>query len=236
MSKKFVTEETISKLPKPVQKYMRYTGIVGSPWIISARLTQVGKFRQGKERPWMGFRAEEFYTTNPPSFRWKAKFKMFGFPLLKAEDKYEKGHGRMYGDLLGIKTIFDEVGEIMDQACMVRYLNEIMWFPTAFLDNNISWKELDDKTAQVKFTDNDREVEAQMYFDEDGRLMNFIAKRYRENAGEYSLDQWSTPITSYREFAGLKLPQKGLAIWHLPDGDLPYIELEIKEIEYQMAT
>jgi len=231
-----VTEEMLSGLPEPVKKYLRYAGVVGSSWIASVRLKQVGKFRQGIERPWMGFRAEEFYTTNPPSFRWNAKFKMAGIPLLKVEDKYEKGHGRMYGKLAGLKTIFDEQGEKLDQACMVRYLNEMMWFPTAFLNNNISWEELDEKTAQVKFMDNGKEVEAQMHFDDNGRLKNFTAMRYRENAGEYSLDQWSTPITSYGEYAGLKLPKKGLAVWHLSDGDLPYIELEIKEIEYIMAT
>jgi hypothetical protein len=236
MNKMNIIEEMISGLPEPVKKYLRYTGVVGSPWIASVRLTQVGRFRQGIEQPWMGFKAEEFYTTDPPGFRWNAKFKMFGLPLLKAEDKYEKGHGRMYGKLLGLKTIFDEKGEKLDQACMVRYLNEMMWFPTAFLNNNIRWEELDDKTAQVKFTDNHKEVEAQMHFDDDGRLKDFKALRYRENAGEYSLDQWSTPITSYGEFAGLKLPKKGLAVWHLPDGDLPYIELEIKEIAYKMAT
>lgn len=231
-----VTEEMISGLPDPVKRYMHFTGVVGSPLIDSVKLTQIGKFRLGKERPWMEFKAEEFYTTTPPGFRWIAKFKMFGIPLLKVDDKYEKGHGRMYARLLGLKTLFDEKGEKLEQASMLRYLNEMMWFPTAFLNSNISWEELDGNAARVKFTDNDKEVEAQLLFDDDGRLKNFTAIRYRENAGEYTLDQWSTPITSYGEYCGLKLPQKGLAVWHLPDGDFPYIELEIKEAEYKMAA
>jgi hypothetical protein len=194
-----ITEEMLSDLPEPVKRYIRYSGVVGSSWIESVRLTQVGKFRQSAEQPWMRFSAEQSYTTKPAGYRWNATFKMAGIPLLKAEDKYEEGHGRMYGKLAGLKTIFDEEGEQIDQASMLRYLNEMMWFPTAFLQDNVSWEELDDKNAKVKFSDAGREGEAQMHFDPEGRLRNFTAMRYRENSGEYSLDRWSTPITAYGE-------------------------------------
>jgi len=236
MKSKIITEEILSNLPEPVQRYLRFTGVVEHPWIKSARLKQVGKFRQGADRPWMDFSAEEFYTTDPPGYRWDAKFKMFGIPLLRAEDKYENGHGAMYGRLAGIKTIFDARGKEIDQGSMMRYLNEVMWFPTAYLGDNMCWEEVDEKSSRVKFTDGGREIEASLYFDIEGRLENFIAKRYREVEGKYSLDTWSTPITAYGEHAGLKLPIRGQAIWHLPEDDLSYIDLEVKEIEYKLTS
>jgi len=99
MSEKKIAEEMLSELPEPVKRYMRYSGVVDYPWIQSVRLKQAGKFRQGADRPWMTFAADEFYITYPPSLRWNAKFKMMGIPLLRVEDKYENGHGSMFGRL-----------------------------------------------------------------------------------------------------------------------------------------
>jgi hypothetical protein len=115
---------------------------------------------------------------------------------------------------------------------MIRYLNEIMWFPTAFLGDNIRWEAIDGNCARVTFTDGGKSVSAEMLFDSEGRLANFTAMRYREMDGTYSLDPWSTPITGYGEFAGLRLPIGGQAVWHLPAGDLRYADLEITELEY----
>ena len=43
-----------------------------------------------------------------------------GLPLLQAEDRYENDQGRMWGKLAGMKTIFDETGEKLTHASMVR--------------------------------------------------------------------------------------------------------------------
>ncbi len=75
-----------------------------------------------------------------------------------------------------------------------------------------------------------------MFFDEAGRLTNFTTMRYREIGGEFSLDPWSTPITSYGVLAGLNLPVRGKAVWNLPSGDLEYADLEIKKVEYNSAA
>ncbi len=135
-----VTEEMLKNLPEPVQRYLNFTGVVGSPWIKTVRLKQVGKFRTGADRPWMPVTAEEIYTTDPPSLTWNARFKIAGLPLLRAKDRYESGQGHMFGKLLGFYTVFDIKGKELDQATMLRYLNEIIWFPTAFLGDNISWQ------------------------------------------------------------------------------------------------
>ena len=231
-----ITSDMLEKLPDPVQRYMAYSGVVGKTWIDTVRLKQVGKFRQGLGRPWMPMTAEEFYTTDPPSLIWDARFKVAGLPILRARDKYESGHGHMFGKLAGLFTVFDISGEKLDQATMIRYLSEIIWFPTAFLGKNISWEDIDERSAQVTFSDRGKSVSARMFFDGAGRLTNFTAMRYREIDGAFSLDPWSTPITSYGVFAGLNLPVRGQAVWNLPSGDLPYADLEITDIEYNSAA
>jgi hypothetical protein len=235
-SKRLVTAEMLQDLPEPVRRYLVYTGVVGKPWIDTVYLKQTGRFRQGLDRPWMPMSAEEFYTTDPPSLIWKARFKVAGLPLLRAKDRYEVGHGHMYGKLAGLFTVFDARGEELDQATMIRYLNEIMWFPTAFLGENITWRHVDDHSTEVTFSDCGKSVSGRMFFDDVGRLTNFATMRYREIDGEFSLDPWSTPMTGYGERAGLNLPVRGQAVWHLPAGDLPYADLEITDVEYNSGA
>jgi hypothetical protein len=234
--RRFITADMLERVPEPVRRYLKYSGVVDQPWIDQVRLKQEGTFRLGADRPWMPVKAEEIYTTNPPSLVWNARFKVAGLPLLRAKDRYEAGHGHMFGKLAGLFTVFDARGEELDQATMIRYLNEIMWFPTAFLADYISWKAEDDHSAQVTFSDGGKSVSAQMFFDAAGRLTNFKAMRYREIDGAFSLDPWSTPILEYGERAGLKLPVRGQAVWNLPSGDLTYADLTITEVAYNVAS
>jgi hypothetical protein len=231
----FITQESIANLPEPVQRYMQFSGVIGTPWVETVRLQQTGTFRTGADRPWMPVTAEETYTTDPPGFVWNARFKMAGLPLIRARDTYAAGKGHMFGKLAGVYTLFDARGTELTQATMLRYLNEVMWFPTAFLGDNMRWEALDDRSARVTFSDGGGNVSAVLYFDPDGRLTNFEAMRYYENLGNYSLERWSTPITAYGEHSGLRLPTRGKAVWHLADCDFAYADLEITEVEYNVA-
>ena len=228
----FVTAEMLTGLPEPVQRYMAYTGVVGKAWIESVRLQQRGRFRTGPARSWLDMTAEQHYTTDPPFFLWKANFKIAGFPLIRARDRYESGHAHMFGKIAGLFTIFDVRGEKLDQGAMLRYLSEMIWFPAAFLGENISWKSVDELSARVTLSDHGKEVSGILHFDAEGKFRNFTTQRYREVDGDFSLDPWSTPIIEYGERAGLMLPVRGTAVWNLDSGDLTYADLQITEIEY----
>jgi hypothetical protein len=229
---RLVTADMLQNLPEPVQRYMNYTGVVGKPWINTVRLKYAGQFRLAADRPWMPIRAEQFYTTNPPGFVWQARLKMAGLWLVSGHDTYTAGHGHMFGKVAGLFTIFDVRGEELDQAAMMRYLNETTWFPIALLGDNMKWQGVDDHSADVTFTDCGKSVTARLFFGADGRLINFSAMRYRENKGNFSLDRWDTPMTEWGMLGGLNLPIGGQAVWKLPSGDLPYVNVKLTEVEY----
>jgi hypothetical protein len=42
---RLITTDMLENLPEPVKRYMAYSGVVGKPWIDTARLKQVGRFR-----------------------------------------------------------------------------------------------------------------------------------------------------------------------------------------------
>lgn len=229
---RLVTADMLKNLPEPAQRYMNYAGVVGRPWINTVRIKYSGQFRMAIDKPWMPIKAEQFYTTNPPGFRWNAQLKMAGLWLARGHDTYKAGHGHMFGKVAGLFTIFDARGAELDQGTMMRYLNEMTWFPIALLSDYVTWQEVDDHSVDVTFTDCGKSVAARFIFDEVGRLINFVTQRYRENKGTFTLDTWTTPMTEYGTFAGLNLPVRGQAVWKLPAGDLPYADLTLSEVEY----
>lgn len=229
-----VTAEMLQELPHPVRRYLTYTGVVGRPMVKTVRLKQEGRIRQDEQQPWMEIAAEEYYTVSPPTFVWRAGARMGGIPLplARVRDRYAGGKGNMLITLGGLLPMDDARGPEMDQGSMMRYLNEIMWFPAAFLGDNITWEEVDDHSARVTLTDSGQSVTGLMTFDEDGRLTNFVADRYRDSGEGSELVTWSTPIAEYGQFEGLRLPVRGSGVWHLDSGDLTYIELKITDIQY----
>lgn len=227
-----VTEEMLNDLPVPVQRYFSYTGVVGKPLVSTVHLKQKGAMHLSAEGAWIPLDAVQYYTVQPPGFLWDGTMHVGPFLLARARDRYTGGKGHMLVRAGSLFTVVNGEGEEMDQGAMMRYLSEMMWFPTAFLGDNISFRPVDDKSAQVQLTDHGRSVTGTMYYDEEGRLTDFVAKRYRMVEGGYDLETWSTPVIEYGELAGLKLPVRGKAVWKLLDGDLEYIDITITELEY----
>ena len=227
-----VTEEMLRRLPPPVQKYMTYTGVPGQSIPRTIRLKQKGRIRQSAKSAWMRFEAEECYSANPPGFIWKACLPGKGLPLTIGRDSYLEGRGSMLIKMLSLVPLVNVAGSEIDQGAMMRYLNEMMWFPAAFLGKDVSWRAIDQTSAEVTLTRDGQSVSAVMHFDGDGKPLNFVAGRYRMADGRYDLETWSTPFTGYGEFEGLRLPVRGQAVWNLEEGDLVYIELEITRLEY----
>lgn len=230
-----VIEENLADLPATVQRYLRFTGIVGSERVYTVRLEQKGNLRQTPEDSWKSITAVEYFSVNPPAFVWKGQMAVGPFSIISARDSYMNNNGHMFIKMLGIKTIGDVQGEEMDYSSLVRYLNEMMWFPAAFLNDNIQWEAINDNSARVTITNNNKSASAILYFDEKGAITNFAGYRYHEVNGVYVKDAWETPMTEYGEFNDLKLPVKGEAVWKMSGGDFNYINLEITDIEYNIV-
>jgi Family of unknown function (DUF6544) len=228
-----VGEEMLKDLPPPVRRYMNYSGVLGKVIPRTVRLRQVGRIRQDKKSAWMKLEAEEHYSTSPPGFIWKAYIPNRRFPLTLGRDAYAKGRGSMLIKMLSLFPMVNvAAGSEIDQGAMMRYLNEMTWFPAAFLGENISWKAVDGGSAEVTLTDGGESVSAVMSFDPEGKPLNFVAKRYRMVGRRYDLETWSTPFTGYGDFDGVRLPVRGQGVWNLKEGDLVYVELEITELKY----
>jgi hypothetical protein len=59
---------------------------------------------------------------------------------ITGRDMYYEGKGNMYIKLMSLVTVADARGAEIDQGVLLRYLNEIMWFPGAALSDYIQWE------------------------------------------------------------------------------------------------
>ncbi|WP_369017274.1 hypothetical protein QBE54_05870 [Thermatribacter velox] len=231
-----VTEKDLEGLPEPVQRWLRQTNIVGRKKIFAVRLKQRGLIRTTEEQPWMSARAEQYFTVDNPGFLWKVRVKVNPFLFLVGRDKYFKGKGNMLIKLLAFINVVNAQGREIDQGTMLRYLGEIVWFPSAALNDYVEWQAIDDRSARAIMTYGGITAQAVFSFNENGDVVGFSCKRYMTRNGRYSLEDYSAKLEAHKEFEGIRVPTKGEVSWKLESGDFTYYKLEITDLEYNQPV
>jgi hypothetical protein len=229
-----VTSELIAPLPVPVRRHLAYAGVVGQVVPSSVHLRQEGELLARPNSRWLPFAAEQQYTTALPSFSWVAR--MTGFPVVttRAHDELTTGgKGRMRVWPVPFWKAVDATGPEMDQGAVTRFMNEMMWFPAAYVLPYLRWEEVDEHTAVMHAEIGGVSAAATLEFGSDGSLTDFTTNRYR-TAGKnrWDLCRWSTPLARSELIGGVRVPVEGEGVWHLDDGDFTYIRLRITGLAY----
>jgi hypothetical protein len=232
VSTAIVTREMLRRLPSPVQRYLEFSGVVGKPLVRTAVVRQTGRIRLGPQKRWMQFRATESYSVDPPRFVWDARVGYGPLPFLSVRDSYVEGKGAVRAKLAGLFSVVDATGPLVDYSSAVRFLSEVVWFPSAFLGPSFAWTAIDETSAEVSFTAYGRSVSGTLRLAPDGRPTTFVSQRYKDVFSDSQPLGWSTPATAYGRLCGLNLPIRGQGVWHLESGDFTYIDVQVKEITY----
>ncbi|XUX00892.1 MAG: DUF6544 family protein [Dehalogenimonas sp.] len=218
----------ISHLPAPVQRYLTKSIKKGTSYIRRLHLKQTGQMRFNQR--WIKIEADQYYSVSPPAFTWVAKMKL-GPAWVAARDRYSNGKGNMLISILSTFPLFDVRGPEMDHASLLRYLSELPWLPTAFLEGNITWKAIDDQTAGATISDSGITASGIFRFNSEDEIVAFISSgRFRNDTGK--MTPWSGTWSNYREFNGFRIPTEGNAVWNAPEGDFEYIRLKVEDAQF----
>jgi len=233
-----LTAEDMADLPVPLQKYLKYVGVVGREKVRNSRMVLEGTMKTAPERAWMLVKTEQynFFGTNPARFFFIQG--NMGVPVLGLHF-YADATATMEIRLASVLTVADAKGPEMNQGETVTVFNDMcLMAPATLVDRNIKWETLDPLTVKGTFTNDAISVSATLHFDEDGRLTNFVSDdRYMTATGNTYLNaRWSTPIGKYGEFDGLRLPSYAEVVWHLPEGDYCYGKFSVKKVEYNLKS
>ncbi|SHS43497.1 Uncharacterised protein [Mycobacteroides abscessus subsp. abscessus] len=235
-SSKVIDANDIKNLPSPVQKWLVQSNVIGMEDVQTVRLKQLGRMRTNKNGKWMSSKAEQYFTIHEPGFIWIADVKMAPLVQLSGIDTYREGTGHMKIKLFSIFPIVDAEGPEMDSGTMMRFLAEMMWCPSAALKPYIKWEEIDEDSAKAIMDYKGISVSAIFYFDEKGDILRFVGKRYREVDGKYVLSDWGGINKEFKEFNGIRIPNKSDVTWFEEDGEFRWFEVEITQIQYNVPS
>jgi hypothetical protein len=137
--------------------------------------------------------------------------------------------------LLSLIPLADVHGPEADQGELLRYLGEIIWFPTAWLSEVMGWQAIDAQSVRVTIRQPGVTVAAVRQVNEQGQMTHLSAERYMAEGKSYRLERWSAHCTEYQEVSGMRIPLRVEVMWNLAAGDFSYFRGEITEIEYNQS-
>ncbi len=228
-----LTEGDMQQLPLPVQKYLRYCGVVNKPKVKNFRIVFDGEMRD-KGKAYFPFRSVQYNFFDEPTRLFFMKAKMFGI-MVPAYHSYENAHATMQVKLLGLFNVVNVKGVEMNMAETVTVFNDMcLMAPATMIDKRIEWAAIDSLSAKATFTNGINKISAILYFNEQGQLINFTSDdRYAKS--DMKRYRFSTPVKEYTQIDGKPIWKYGETIWHYPDGAFVYGKFTLKRIEYNVA-
>jgi hypothetical protein len=225
--------EDIATLPVPVRRWLEASGAVGRPRARTVRLLQRGGLRTAPDQRYMPAEATQYFTVDEPGFVWTVDVTMKHVVPVVGRDTYVNGLGRMFIKAGGLLTVADGTGPTFDQGAALRFLGEIVWFPSAAVAPYIRWEPIDERHARATLGFKDVITSALFEFDERGRFAGMTAQRYYDGK---SLETWVIPVTEWNTIRGIEMPVRGGAVWKLAAGDFDYYQWEILDVETNRTT
>lgn len=228
-----LAEHDIKDLPTIIQKYLRYTKVIGKEKVKSYNVKMTGEMKLDMEKPFVNVVVDQKSFVEPTTRLFYIKMIFKGLKIVGLHH-YENAKASMIIRILDLFKVVDERGESMNKAETVTVLNDMMLMaPATLIDERFTFEEIDETNIRVSFTNKRISVSAVATFEEDGRLVNFVSNDRIAliNGVEYNVP-WSTPMTEYKDMGDFYLPYKGSAVWHFEGGDFVYAKIMINDVEY----
>ena len=228
-----LTEADIQSLPFPVQKYLRYCGVVNKPKVKNIRLVFYGEMRE-KGKDWFTLKSVQYNFFDEPTRLFFLKAKMFGLTV-PGYHNYQRATASMNIKLFGLLPMVQKKGVEMNKAETVTVFNDMcLLAPATLIDKRIEWVPVDSVSAKAIFTNGTNKITATLYFNEQGQLINFISDD-RYAVSDMKQYRFSTPVKEYTQINGINIFKYGETVWHYPDGEFAYGKFHLESIEYNVT-
>jgi hypothetical protein len=227
--KQILTEQSIGSLPPAVQNWLWRSNVIGKEIVKDVRLHQRGEMRTRPNGKWMRFEAEQYINVENPAFSWRAKVKAAPFITLKGRDQYIDGKGEMLIKLLNIIPVMNAKGVEIDNGALMRYMAEMVWYPSAAIADYCTWVQAGALQAKVTINHGGMSSSGVFNFNNEGDVQSFEAMRYFQQKTGATLEKWDIQLDSsaFKEFDGIRIPSKATVTWKLKDSDFTWLRLEI---------
>ncbi len=233
-----LTEKDIGHLPAPVQNYLRFTGAVGTPRVVNFRAAFRGEMKTSLTGNWRKISAEQYNFFDDPARLFYIRSSILGVPF-EGLHLYIGGNATMEIALASLVRVVNARGARMTRGETVTLFNDMcILAPSTLIDTNIRWDTVDDFHVIARFSNKGNEITAQLTFDREGRLTDFLSpdRFLSEDGKTYVSYPWSTRMKEYITMNGSHVPGHVDAVWHMPGKDFVYAKYDLADIEYNCSA
>jgi hypothetical protein len=228
-----VNSGRISTLPPLVQRWLTYAGADEGDIAHAVCLQQEGRMRTSATGRWMKLQAEEWFTTRPPGFIWTVRVCSNSLIQLRGRDSLVQSRGKMLIKLYSLIPVVRATGPEIDQGALVRYLSEIIWFPSAALLDYIRWETAGEGRVRAIIQSGGLTASGIFDINPRGQVVRFEAQRYYHRKEGATLETWVADIDpeSYQTFGLYTIPTRASLTWKLKSGDFNWLHLTVTGVE-----
>ena len=241
-SASMLTEADLVDLPTPLAAYIRRSGALGRPRVVSFRADFHGLIRSGPDAAWMPFTGQQVNTYGPrPQRIFLMDATRSGLPVTVLH-VFADTTATMRVKLLSLFTVVDASGPEMDRGETVTVFNDlVVMAPGAIVDAPVRWTALDALHVRGEFTDGDQTISAVLTFNAEHDLVDFASDdRTRASADgkTFTTQRWSTALTGHHDSDGHRVFTLGKGVWTVgqPGGPFTYLEFKLDAISYNVGA
>ena len=230
-----IKEGDLQKLPKPVSRWLKSTGVVGQKKISAVNITQSGRMKlEPTQKEWFKPQAEQLITVAEPGFLWQVNLNMMPVIKTKGRDLFSQGDASMLIKIAYLLPVVDQGANAkINESALHRFLLELPWYPTAALNSYLNWEEIDATTTRATINYQGVSASADFIFDLEGNLLRTEAMRYKESSENAERLRCTGELTDYKEINGIKIPTKIDVSWYLDSGKFTWFKVEVEKIAFE---
>lgn len=228
------TEEMVAELPTAVQRYFLHAIAPGTTLATVNTLEMRGKFRLGRQQPWLPMSCKEIIT--PRGFVWQADMGQ-GFLRLKGADYYVNALGRVQFALWGLIPVANVNDVDTARSSIGRLVQELVWLPSALLpQNGVKWREISENTIEAYVKLDDEPITLTLVIDGQGRVLEISSPRWgnHTNDGSWAYIPFGGTSPAENTFGGFTIPaQINIGWWFGTERYFDFFQCTIENAQFQ---